>query len=1474
MSIFRSTWAALLCLLSLQCLTQAQIPAGYQVKTVALPKGAVTILGLCHKPDGTLAVVSWEGEVWEYKDKSWTRFAENLMEPNGIYYDANEDAYYVAQKPELTRLVDSDKDGICDKYECVTDAFGISGEYHEYHYGPVVDSLGRKYASLNLAARGEFTVPDGKPVGKGGGNMSYNTPWRGWVYRSDRHGHFQPLACGFRSPCGIGMSPDDQLFITDNQGDWVADCCLYHVREGNFYGHPASLPARPDFTKEKVLSMKAADFAKLRTAPAVWFPRETIANSPGSPIWDTTGGKFGPFQGQMFVGDQRQSNYFRVGVEKVDGDYQGWCVDFLRGLESGPVKMSFDPEGRLWSAQVGRGWFSVGGQRTALQYAEWDGETTPFAIHSTTLTKTGFSVRFTQPIGKEITPSVKSRHYHYHSTYGSPPVDEQALEVSNYTVSEDRQTVSFEVPLTAGKVYAIQFAGQENAEAKRLDFDTIFYTLNKLRPAKEPGTGRSKGWRLVGSGWHRNDKRRPIPPVGAPLPAEECELPAPKGATVLDAGQWSNAAWLFDRDGVMSRAKGSNSTKLAYGDARIHLEFRFEPSDDPEWTGQLYGNSGVFLMSGYELQVVNSYKNPTFADGMCGAIYGQHPPRVNASRKPGEWQSYDILMKAPVFAADGSVEEPLRATIFHNGVLIQDDVWVYGEVGKAYQQHGKRPLALQDHKGTEVSFRNLWIVPDIDYDGSLDAFRENFGNSPTRLVASKTEPAPAKPPITILPAGMAEGMDKNRDRVITIEEFVAYRAAQFDPLDKDKSGTLDASEFPHRTALKGADKNNDGKLSRQEHSNLFLGQFPNVDVDGDGVITAEDKRGGRNRKKQKTSSTTGKKSAATGRPAKPNIVLILVDDLGWQDVGCYDIDEPSPMETPNIDAFAKKGVKFWQAYAPAPTCAPTRCAILSGIHPARAQKTHVVGGAPPAPHHLTAWSMMSPWFSGRMPEGTFTLARALKSSGYVSGHSGKWHVAINHNAFPQPEDVGFDWTRSDLGTNRAMKPHRMAEFATRTADDPHRLDKKGFPRDQTTEDALTFIRDHKDRPFFLYYATWLVHTPIQTRSRILLDKYVKKLGVELPDDPRAKWMGEGQTNPFYCAMVEQLDHYIGQLIGYLKQTDDPRWPGHKLSENTYVIFTSDNGGMEGSRTQIITDNYPLDRGKISLMEGGTRVPLIIAGPGVPEGVESDVMVNGLDFYPTILSLTGATRPQAKHLDGLDLAPLLKQNPADPKLVREADGAVRDTMIWHFPNSAALESTIRIGDYKLVRNYDHVNNPNNRELELYRLYDSEAEKQVRVDIEEKKNLADSLPEKTDELNARLTAILTEMEASYPYYNPHAHRAPETKKNVCSVVAHEQNGGTVRFTYREKGGRVVRANLIYTLNGGAHYEEWFHVPAELQEGFKAIARLPEGTTHYFLNLIDENNFLRSYPEVLNEKNPRKSEVKYAQRALKATGNGDSR
>ena len=354
-------------------------------------------------------------------------------------------------------------------------------------------------------------------------------------------------------------------------------------------------------------------------------------------------------------------------------------------------------------------------------------------------------------------------------------------------------------------------------------------------------------------------------------------------------------------------------------------------------------------------------------------------------------------------------------------------------------------------------------------------------------------------------------------------------------------------------------------------------------------------------------------AALEGRPAKPNVVILLVDDLGWQDVACYDIDKPSPMETPNIDRLAKKGVLFRQGYAPAPTCAPTRAAILSGDHPARAQMTHVSGGVPPAPHHARGWAMMSPWYSARMPAETVTIAEALKASGYTTGHSGKWHVAKDHHGFPQPGDQGFDFTRSSRGVQVPMAPDRLTGFATDDPNDPFRLDENGIPFDQTHADAMTFVEENKDKPFFLYYAMWQVHSPWVMRSQALLDKYIKKLGVELTEDAKKAWRVPGQNNPFYCAMVEQMDYHAGQLFTYLVETEDPRWPGHKLIENTYVIFTSDNGGMEGAPDEVVTDNIPLDKGKISLKEGGTRVPLIIVGPDIPAGVDSDVMVSGLDF---------------------------------------------------------------------------------------------------------------------------------------------------------------------------------------------------------------------------------------------------------------------
>ncbi len=606
----------------------------------------------------------------------------------------------------------------------------------------------------------------------------------------------------------------------------------------------------------------------------------------------------------------------------------------------------------------------------------------------------------------------------------------------------------------------------------------------------------------------------------------------------------------------------------------------------------------------------------------------------------------------------------------------------------------------------------------------------------------------------------------------------------------------------------------------------------------------------------------GTASWAAERPAKPNVVLLLADDLGWQDVKCYDLDAPTPMETPHIDALAKKGVLFRQGYSPAPTCAPTRCAIMSGRHPAVAQKTHVVGGNPPTPYNKLAHPIMDPWYSGRMKLEEVTIAEALQTNGYVSGHTGKWHMAIDHNAFPQPEDQGFAFTRHDLGESRGMRPHRLTGFATKAKNDPFQLDAAGFPKDQTTVDAIQFMQENKAKPFFLYYAAWLVHTPIHSRSKELLEKYCNKLGVPYPTDPRG-WPLEGQKNPYYCAMVEMFDHYVGQIIEYLEQTDDPRWPGHKLIENTYVIFTSDNGGMERVPGEVITDNYPLDKGKINAKEGGVRVPFIIVGRDIKPGQESNVMVNGLDFYPTILNWTGTKKPDRQKLDGSDLSELLRQNPKAAALVKDKNGKPRNSMVWHFPHGVAQQATLRLDGWKLIYNYM----PKRPQLELYQLYENYPNPSKRTDIEESKNLADKMPEKAEQMRKELFRRLDAMQASYPYRNPHFKHPMPHKNKVCQALENGREGAKVWARFKERGSKVVSGQIVYTLNGGEKSEEWYLAPARV-EGNRLVGKLPKGTTHYVFNLVDEHNFLVSYPDMPDMKSGGngRGKAKYSVKALK--------
>jgi arylsulfatase A-like enzyme len=573
------------------------------------------------------------------------------------------------------------------------------------------------------------------------------------------------------------------------------------------------------------------------------------------------------------------------------------------------------------------------------------------------------------------------------------------------------------------------------------------------------------------------------------------------------------------------------------------------------------------------------------------------------------------------------------------------------------------------------------------------------------------------------------------------------------------------------------------------------------------------------------------------RPEKPNVLLIVTDDLGWQDVKCYDVDEPSPFETPNIDRLAKEGVLFWQAYSPAPTCSPSRGAILSGKHPVRLERTNVRGGHPPLPFNHGS-KLISPWMRGALDTSEFTIAESLQSNGYKTGHTGKWHVGIARTDKPLPKEQGFDFERHGFGSHKRMTD-RTKGFSTTDKSDPYYLDEEGFPFDDITQDGLDFMDTNKEDPFFLFYASRLVHTPIHTRSEALLRKYYKKLGVEYPRESDV-WDEQGQKNAYYAAMIETIDHYTGLLIKYLKETEDPRWPGHMLIENTYVIFTSDNGGMERHTGEIITDNYPLDKGKINAKEGGVRVPLIITGPTISPNIQSNVMVNGIDFYPTILSWTGTKKQEDQILDGSDLSILLDKDPKDSKLVLDAEtGKSRNTMMWHFPNSS-MQSTLRIDDYKLVREYTATEEKTS--LALYQLYENGSN---RVDIEESKNLASTMPEKAKEMDQLLQQRLDKLNARYPYLNPTSKGPLPNKSQVPTVVDHGTDGNKVWLEFKNNGAKVIKAELIYTKNGAIKGEIWFPVEMTLT-GNRVSVSLPEGTTHYVFNLVDENNYLICYPD----------------------------
>jgi len=471
------------------------IPHGYSVSPVAIPEPELPLrfepTDIDFSPDGSVFISTRTGGIWRLADDEWSVFADGLHEANGVRVLPDGSGVHVMQRPELTLLRDTDGDGIADLYQTVEDRYRFTGHYHEFAFGPRINSKGEMFFSTGLPSSGFFTATDNSQ-----NQMTTPLGYRGWIMRHNPDGTITPFSSGLRSPAGIGMNAQDELFIVDNQGDWVASSYLSHVEQDDFLGHPVSLWDRPeygitpavmDYTNSEAIpaSVPPLDktaFAPMRKRPAVWLAHGDLTNSPGHPSFAPETG-FGPFGGQAFIADIAHRTIVRVALDKVDGQYQGAVFPFIRPLASASYSTAFAPDGSLWVGAVGRGWTAG---EPMIEVINYDDDVTPFEIHQIALTKTGFDVHFTQPLKtRKIARrdmSITEYQYEYWSGYGSEHINESKVPITDVTLSTNGRVLSINLPRKPEYIYEIQLPEFTSQTGLQLENNFGIYTLNKLLP--------------------------------------------------------------------------------------------------------------------------------------------------------------------------------------------------------------------------------------------------------------------------------------------------------------------------------------------------------------------------------------------------------------------------------------------------------------------------------------------------------------------------------------------------------------------------------------------------------------------------------------------------------------------------------------------------------------------------------------------------------------------------------------------------------------------------------------------------------------------------------------------------------------------------------------------------------------------------------------------------------------------------------
>jgi glucose/arabinose dehydrogenase len=461
----------------------------YQLRTIPIPQGIfLEVGGMTFLPSGSLAVATRRGEVWIIDNPSmknglkptYRLFAQGLHEPLGLNY-INGDIYSV-QRSELTRLRDLDGDGIADQYETMYSwPLSETGNYHEYAYGPILDKDGNMVVTLNLGWNG-----DSESLSK----------WHGWMLKLSPDFKMTPFAAGFRSPAGMAINSDGEIFYSENQGHWVGSGFISHVDKDDFMGNPSSLKWSGE--PESTITLKKSDIpdtgqpmfeiaknVKGIKTPAVWFPHTILGISTSGILNYGKEGKMGPFEGQLFVGDQGHSKIMRVFLEKVKGVYQGAVFPFREKFSSGILRMNWAPDGSMFVGMTARGWGSSGGAQYGLQRLEWTG-IMPFEIKTIKAQPDGFELEFTLPVDEKTARdatsySSSSFTYKYHSTYGSPTINQTDREIKAIVVSEDKMRVRLVLDsLKEGYIHEIKAEGIISSEQLPLLHNFAYYTLNNI----------------------------------------------------------------------------------------------------------------------------------------------------------------------------------------------------------------------------------------------------------------------------------------------------------------------------------------------------------------------------------------------------------------------------------------------------------------------------------------------------------------------------------------------------------------------------------------------------------------------------------------------------------------------------------------------------------------------------------------------------------------------------------------------------------------------------------------------------------------------------------------------------------------------------------------------------------------------------------------------------------------------------------